>query len=62
MPPALAERLMSASPNATKQLLVVPRSGHGEAFSTDRQTYLNSVYRFLEQVRYNPASFQTGGS
>ena len=62
MPPALAERLMNASRNATKQLLVVPGAGHGEAFSTDRETYLNSVYRFLEQVRYNPASFQTGGS
>jgi pimeloyl-ACP methyl ester carboxylesterase len=62
MPPALAERLMNASRNATKQLLVIPGAGHGEAFSTDRETYLNSVYRFLEQVRYNPASFQTGGS
>ncbi len=62
MPPALATRLFNASHNPTKELLVIPGAGHGEAFSRDRQTYLNSVYRFLEHVRYNPGSFHAGGS
>jgi pimeloyl-ACP methyl ester carboxylesterase len=62
MPPALAERLLAASSNPGKQLLVVPGAGHGDAFSRDRETYLNSVFRFLEPVRYNPGSFRTGGS
>jgi pimeloyl-ACP methyl ester carboxylesterase len=62
MPPALAKRLMEASRNPVKELLVIPGAGHGEAFSRDRNTYLNSVYRFLEHVRYNPGSFQAGGS
>ena len=61
MPPALAERMLRASPNATKELLLVPGAGHGEAFSADRQTYLNSVYRFLARV-YNPPATQSGGS
>jgi pimeloyl-ACP methyl ester carboxylesterase len=57
MPPALAQGLMDASHNPTKELLVIPGATHGEAFQKDRLTYLNSVYRFLEHVRYNPASF-----
>jgi pimeloyl-ACP methyl ester carboxylesterase len=61
MPPALAERMFRASPNPLKQLLVISGAGHGEAFATDREKYLNSVYRFLETVRYNPASFHPGG-
>lgn len=62
MPPALAERMMSASRNPLKELLVVPAAGHGEAFRTDRTTYLNSVYKFLDKVRYNPPFSHTGGS
>jgi hypothetical protein len=62
MPPELAKRLMEASRNPLKKLLVVPGAGHGEAFSKDRQTYLNSVFGFLTQVRYNPPAFQRGGS
>jgi pimeloyl-ACP methyl ester carboxylesterase len=63
MPPALAERLLRASSNPAKELLVVPDARHGEAFSTDRQTYLNSVYQFLERVRYNrPSALQSGGT
>jgi pimeloyl-ACP methyl ester carboxylesterase len=63
MPPALAERMYQASPNRLKELLTVRGARHGEAFATDRQTYLNSVYRFLERVRYNPsASARRGGS
>ena len=46
-----------------KQLLLVPGASHGEAFATDRQTYLNSVYRFLGTLRYNPSSlYRPGGS
>jgi hypothetical protein len=63
MPPALAERMLKAARSPLKELLVVPGAGHGEAFSTDRETYLNSVYRFLEKVRYNPVSSpKVGGS
>jgi pimeloyl-ACP methyl ester carboxylesterase len=63
MPPALAERMFKASPNPTKELLVIPGARHGEAFATDREVYLNSVYQFLERVRYNrPSSPERGGS
>lgn len=63
MPPALAERMLNASRNPFKQLIIVPRAGHGEAFATDRTAYLNSVYKFLEKVRYNStSSHHTGGS
>src|SRR5215510_15669203 len=63
MPPTLAQQMFAASPNPSKELLIVPGAGHGEAFAADRQTYLNSVYRFFERVRYNPAaSRKPGGS
>jgi len=63
MPPALAQQMYQASPNPIKELLVVPAAGHGEAYATDREGYLNSVYRFLERVRYNPtAPTRPGGS
>jgi pimeloyl-ACP methyl ester carboxylesterase len=47
MPPGLAERLMNASRNPIKKLLVIPGAGHGEAFRQDRETYLSTVYEFL---------------
>jgi len=50
MPPALAERLMNASRNSGRKLLVIPGAGHGEAFARDRDTYLNSVFEFLAHV------------
>jgi pimeloyl-ACP methyl ester carboxylesterase len=63
MPPVLAERMFNSSPNALKQLLVIPGATHGEAFAADRETYLSSVYGFLETVRYNSGStHQPGGS
>jgi len=62
MPPALAEQMFKESPNSLKQLLVIPGASHGEAFAADRETYLSSVYRFLETVRYNPAALNKGGS
>ena len=51
MPPALAEKMLNESPSALKQLVIIPAAGHGEAFATDRRTYLNSVYGFLERDR-----------
>jgi pimeloyl-ACP methyl ester carboxylesterase len=63
MPPELAERMYGASPNPHKQLLIVPGATHGEAFRTEPQRYLNSMYRFLDAVRNNSASsHQAGGS
>jgi pimeloyl-ACP methyl ester carboxylesterase len=53
MPPELAQRMYNESPNRMKQLLIVQGATHGEAFALDRRRYLNSVYSFLEAVRYN---------
>jgi pimeloyl-ACP methyl ester carboxylesterase len=50
MPPALAERLMQASRNPVKRLLVIPGAGHGEAFARDPDTYLNAVFAFLAPI------------
>jgi pimeloyl-ACP methyl ester carboxylesterase len=47
MPPELAERLLNAAKNPKKKLVVVPGAKHGDAFSTDRELYLKSVYDFL---------------
>jgi pimeloyl-ACP methyl ester carboxylesterase len=63
MPPSLAERMFRAAKNPVKQLLVIPGARHGEAFTTDRMTYLNSVYSFLERARHNPCfPCSNGGS
>ena len=63
MPPALAERMLNASQSPLKEFVLIPGAGHGEAFATDRATYLNSVYSFLGRLRYNPTSVrQHGGS
>jgi alpha-beta hydrolase superfamily lysophospholipase len=63
MPPALAGRMFQAARSPLKKLLVIPNAGHGEAFATDRATYLNSVYSFLASVRYNACfACPTGGS
>jgi pimeloyl-ACP methyl ester carboxylesterase len=61
MPPALAERMFKESPAQLKDLVVVPGAGHGGAFATDRATYLNSIYSFLERVRYNSVSARRSG-
>jgi len=50
MPPELAERMLKASTNPLSRLLLVPGATHGEAFRTDRQKYLESVYQFLQAV------------
>jgi pimeloyl-ACP methyl ester carboxylesterase len=56
MPVDLARRLMESAQSPMKELLIVPGAGHGDAYSTDPETYRNSVFRFLETVRYNPRS------
>jgi len=61
MPPALAERMFNAAKSTQKEILLIPGAGHGEAFATDRATYLNSVYRFLGKVRYNAGLLQHAG-
>jgi alpha-beta hydrolase superfamily lysophospholipase len=48
MPPGVAKRLYEANHSPLKQLIVVPGAGHGEAFSTNRQQYLDAVFTFLK--------------
>ncbi len=60
MPVVLAQRLLAAAHSPAKELLIVPGAGHGDAYAVDSAGYLNSVFRFLEKVRYNPRS--SGGS
>jgi uncharacterized protein len=56
MPPQLAERMLKASSNPLSRLVIVPGATHGEAFATDRQHYLNSVYVFLDAARGKTSS------
>src|SRR5262249_20368101 len=60
MPPSLADRMFKVAKNPVKQLLVIPDAHHGETFATDRMTYLNTVYSFLERVRYSACSGCSG--
>jgi pimeloyl-ACP methyl ester carboxylesterase len=50
MPPALAERLYRASPDPLREMLVIPEAGHGNAFTTDRQRYLDAVFGFFVRI------------
>jgi len=50
MPPALAERLRSASKSPKSELLLVPEASHGEAYATDKPLYLNTVFGFLSRA------------
>jgi alpha-beta hydrolase superfamily lysophospholipase len=50
MPTELANRLLTAAKHPGKKLVVVPNAKHGEAFNTNKDMYLNSVYEFLRQV------------
>jgi pimeloyl-ACP methyl ester carboxylesterase len=54
MPPELAQRLASRASNPAKELFVVPGAGHGQAFAHDRESYLNTVFGFLDRTA--PAS------
>jgi len=49
MPPHLAEQLASRATSPAKQLLVVPGAAHGQAFAHDRETYLKTVFEFLDR-------------
>ena len=51
MPPGVAKRLYDANQSPLKKLIVVPGAGHGEAFSTNREQYLEAVFSFLESIR-----------
>ena len=50
MPPELAKRLASRSPDSGSEVLVVPGAGHGQAFAHDRETYLRTAFDFLERT------------
>jgi pimeloyl-ACP methyl ester carboxylesterase len=50
MPPALAERLRRASANPKSALLMIPGASHGEAFSTNKDLYLQTVFDFLARA------------
>jgi alpha-beta hydrolase superfamily lysophospholipase len=50
MPPDVAQRLFDAASSTDKELLVIPAAGHGEAFRTDRDRYLESVFGFLARA------------
>jgi uncharacterized protein len=50
MPPGVAKRLFDANQSTKKKLIVVPGAGHGEAFSTDREQYLDAVFSFFESL------------
>jgi alpha-beta hydrolase superfamily lysophospholipase len=50
MPPALAQRLLDAAKHPSKKLVMVPNARHGEAYSTNKELYLKTVYEFLDQV------------
>jgi alpha-beta hydrolase superfamily lysophospholipase len=51
MPPGVAKRLYDANQSPLKKLIVVPGAGHGEAFSTNREQYLEAVFSFFESLR-----------
>ena len=50
MPPELARRLASRATSPAKELLVVPGAGHGQAYAHDRDTYLRTVFAFIERT------------
>jgi alpha-beta hydrolase superfamily lysophospholipase len=53
MPPGVAKRLYDANQSPLKKLIVVPGAGHGEAFSTNREQYLEGVFSFLNSIPLN---------
>jgi alpha-beta hydrolase superfamily lysophospholipase len=53
MPPGVAKRLYDANQSPLKKLIVVPGAGHGEAFSTNREQYLEAVFSFLNSIPLN---------
>jgi pimeloyl-ACP methyl ester carboxylesterase len=53
MPPGVAKRLYDANTSPLKKLIVVDGAGHGEAFSTDRERYLDAVFGFIKSIEQN---------
>jgi alpha-beta hydrolase superfamily lysophospholipase len=51
MPPNVAQKLYDASTSPLKQFLLIPDATHGEAFRTDRERYLDAVFRFFAIIR-----------
>jgi pimeloyl-ACP methyl ester carboxylesterase len=56
MPPGVAKRLYDANQSPLKKLIVVPGAGHGEAFSTNREQYLEAVFSFFKSIPLNARS------
>jgi len=54
MPPGVAKRLYDANQSPLKKLIVVPGAGHGEAFSTNREQYLEAVFEFFGRIQKKP--------
>ena len=50
MPPDLARRLASRASSPAKQLLIVPGARHGQAFAHDHDTYVRTVFEFLDRT------------
>ncbi len=50
MPPALAERLRRASTNPKSEMLLVPGASHGEAYTVNKDLYLETVFGFLARA------------
>jgi hypothetical protein len=50
MPPGVAKRLYDANQSPKKKLFVVDGAGHGEAFNTDRERYLEAVFGFMDSL------------
>lgn len=51
MPPHIARRLFERSASPEKQLLILPGTRHGEAFSQNSERYKQAVISFLAEVR-----------
>jgi pimeloyl-ACP methyl ester carboxylesterase len=51
MPPGVAKRLYDANQSPLKKLIVVPGAGHGEAFATNREQYLDAVFDFFAKIQ-----------
>jgi len=56
MPPGVAKQLYDANQSPLKKLIVVPGAGHGEAFATNREQYLEAVFSFFKSIPLNARS------
>ncbi len=52
MPAEVAQGLLEAVPHASKRLVYFPKAGHGDAFESDPERYLATIFDFLQE---NPA-------